>query len=179
MLAFGLARNPGRHRQCSQGPLMPTRSGTQRTCDTQWEREALKHICFSWILRFGKPRFPRDQDAVARWEVCSSRRWADPPARVLRTLALLDDLDGTAGFIGASHVSDHLVCCTIPLPPSLCLTYLTLPSYVTLICIMWPKEMLQADAIIFQRFEIARDCTLYHIHKVTYFLHQDPRAQWF
>ena len=168
MLAFGLARNPGRHRQCSQGPLMPTRSGTQRTCDTQWEREALKHICFSWILRFGKPGFPRDQDAVARWEVCSSRRWADPPARVLRTLALLD----TAGFIGASHVSDHLVCCCTA-APSLCRT---LPSYVTLICIMWPKEMLQADAIIFQRFEIARDCTLYHIHTVTYFLHQDHRG---
>ena len=155
MLAFGLARNPGRHRQCSQGPLMPTRSGTQRTCDTQWEREALKHICFSWILRFGKPRFPRDQDAVARWEVCSSRRWADPPARVLRTLALLDDLDGTAGFIGASHVSDHLVCCTIPLP------YI---SYIAFLCHINVHYVAQGNAAGRRHnFPTLRDCTRLHI----------------
>ena len=115
--------------------------------DTQWEREALKHICFSWILRFGKPRFPRDQDAVARWEVCSSRRWADPPARVLRTLALLD----TAGFIGASDVSD-LVCCTIPLP------------HIAFLCHINLHYVAQGNAAGRRHnFPTLRDCTRLHI----------------
>lgn len=148
----------------------------------QWEREALKHICFSWILHDSALhawKAPRDQDAVARWEVCSSRRWADPPARVLRTLALLDG----AECIGASHVSDHLMISLCAAAPSLCLT----PPYIAFLCHNNLHYVAQGNAAgRRQNFPTLRDCTRLHIiyHdiisiKSPTFYTRITRAQWF